>query len=79
MFYFLIYYLNSRDIKGMRGDGSNGKETSKGTKEKQGAKNQLWRKCGGGGGISERESTWEVITKSETFFRSETEQEVGQR
>ena len=35
--------------------------------------------AGGGGGISERESTWEVITKSETFFRSETEQEVGQR
>ena len=64
----------------MRGDASNGKETPKGTKEKQGAKNQLWRKCGGrGGGISERESTWDVRTKSETFFRSETEQEVGQR
>lgn len=31
----------------MKGDGSNGEETSKGTKEKQGAKNQLWRKCGG--------------------------------
>lgn len=24
--------------------------------------------AGGGGGISERESTWEVRTKSETFF-----------
>ena len=32
-----------------------------------------------GGGISERESTWDVRPKSETFFRSETEQEVGQR
>ena len=62
----------------MRGDASNGKETPKGAKEKQGAKNQLSRKCGGGG-ISERESTWDVRTKSETFFRSETEQEVGQK
>ena len=34
----------------MRGDAANGKETPKGTKEKQGAKNQLWRKCGGGEG-----------------------------
>ena len=39
---------------------------------------------GGGGrgyGISESESTWEVRSKSETFFTSETEQdlEVGQR
>ena len=34
---------------------------------------------GGGGSISERESTWDVRTKSETFFRSETEQEVGSR
>ena len=41
--------MNSRDIKVMRGDASNGKETPKGTKDKQGAKNQLWRKCGGGG------------------------------
>ena len=35
--------------------------------------------AGGGGDISERESTWDVRTKSETCFRSETEQEVGQR
>ena len=42
--------MNSRDIKVMRGDASNGKEAPKGTKEKQGAKNQLWRKCGGGRG-----------------------------
>ena len=40
--------MNSRDIKVMRGDASNGKETPKGAKEKQGAKNQLSRKCGGG-------------------------------
>lgn len=59
--------MNSRDIKVMRGDGTNGKEIPKGTKEKLGAKSQLWRKCGGGG-ISERESTWEIRTKSETFF-----------
>ena len=45
--------MTSRDVKVMRGDGSNEKETSKGTKEKQGAKNQLWRKCGEGGGTSE--------------------------
>ena len=31
------------DIEVMREDGSNGKETSKGMKEKQGAKHQLWR------------------------------------
>ena len=35
--------------------------------------------CVGGGSISERESIWDVRTKSETFFRSETEQEVGSR
>lgn len=34
---------------------------------------------GGGGGISERESTCDVRTKSESFFRSETAQEVGSR
>lgn len=49
VFFFLIHYLNSRDIKVMRGDGTNGTETPKGTKEKLGAKSQLWRKCGGGG------------------------------
>ena len=35
--------------------------------------------CVGGGNTSERESTWDVRTKAETFFRSETEQEVGSR
>ena len=32
-----------------------------------------------GESISERESTWDVRTKSETFFHSETEHEVGSR
>ena len=35
--------------------------------------------CVGGGSISERESSWDVRTKSETFFHSETEHEVGSR
>lgn len=53
----------------MRGDASNGKETSKGTKKKQGAKNQLWRKCGGEGALVKGNPPGKAETNQKHFLQ----------
>ena len=87
MFYFLIHHLIISGYRSDEGRRIKWEGDFKRTREKQGAKNQLWR-CGGGGGgggggmaLVKGNQPGKLEPNQRPFFTSKTEQdlEVGQR